>query len=245
MRRILIAGATSLIAQETARLFAAEGNAFFLVARNPDRLESVAADLSLRGATQAGGFACDLNEIGMHEEILRRAMESLGGLDTVLIAYGVMGEQAVSQANYAAAEAVLLTNLASPISLLTRIGSHMERQGSGTIAVITAAAGDRGRKSNYVYAASKAGLTVYLQGLRGRLHASGVRVVTLQPGFVDTPMTAHLERTALAASPEAVAGGIYRAIERGRSVVYLPWYWRFIMLGVRLLPEAVFKRMRL
>jgi short-subunit dehydrogenase len=243
-RRILILGATSAIAAETARLWARDGDALFLVARDEERLRVVGADLGVRGAARVDGLAADLNDIERHEAILDRATEALDGLDTVLLAQGKLGGPDVHR-DVVEARQVLETNLLAPVSILTRVAERFERQGSGAIVGISSVAGDRGRASNYVYGASKAGLSVFLQGLRNRLHGTGVRVLTIKPGLVDTPMTAHLPRGILAASPRTVARGIHRALAGRRDVIYSPWFWRWIMLVIRLVPEPIFKRTRL
>ena len=133
----------------------------------------------------------------------------------------------------------------SGVALLTLLANRLEVQGNGCLAVISSVAGDRGRPSNYVYGAAKGGISIFLQGLRARLHRAGVAVVTVKPGFVDTPMTAKLPRTPLFASARRVGRTVYRAIERRRDVVYVPWFWRPIMVLVKTIPEAIFKRLRL
>ncbi len=244
-RRVLVLGATSAIARETSRRLARGGARLFLVARNAERLATVARDLEVRCGGSVGTLAADLNDETRHGEIVERADLALEGMDTVIVAHGILGDEQRGQASYAEAEIVLRTNFLSAASLLTVIAGRLEARGSGTIVAISSVAGDRGRASNYVYGASKGALSVFLQGLRNRLHRRGVRVVTVKPGFVDTPMTAHLDKGLLFARPETVARGIVRAIERGADVVYLPWFWRVIMLVIRLIPERVFKRLRL
>jgi short-subunit dehydrogenase len=244
-RKVLILGATSAIARETAKLLAGDGDRLFLVALEPDRLETVAADLQVRGGQPVGSLVADLDDFSRHDQILAEATRALDGLDVVLVAYGVLGDQERCEASYDEAERVLRTNLLGPISLLTRAAARFEARGAGTLVAIGSVAGDRGRQSNYVYGASKGGLDVFLAGLRNRLCSRGVRVITIKPGMVDTPMTAHMEKGLLFSAPETIGRGIHRAIERGRDVVYLPWYWRFIMLVIRLIPEPIFKRMRL
>lgn len=244
-RKVLVLGATSAIAQETAKLLARDGDRLFLVALEADRLEIVAGDLEIRGGQEIGRLAADLNDFASHAAILEEARRTLDGLDTVLVAYGVLGDQARCQASYADADLVLRTNFLSAVSLLTLVAQLFEAQGSGTIVAITSVAGDRGRQSNYVYGASKAGLEVFLQGLRNRMFPLGVRVVTAKPGMVDTPMTAHMEKGLLFSAPQTIARGIHRAMRGKRDVVYLPWFWRVIMGVIRSIPEPVFKRMRL
>ena len=238
---MLVLGATSAIAQETARLFAARGDRLHLVARNPARLQAVVDDLRARGAVQVSWAAHDL-DLDPSAPI-DGATAALGGIDLVLLAQGVPGDPAGSDRSADAAARVLQTNLVGPVALLTRLAPLLEP--GACIAAISSVAGDRGRASNGVYGASKAGLDAFLSALRNRLFRRGVRVVTLKPGFVDTPMTAHLRKNALYASPAAIAAGIVRAIDSRKDVVYLPFFWRFILLVLRALPERVFKRLSL
>ncbi|WP_018085590.1 SDR family oxidoreductase [Desulfurispora thermophila] len=247
-QRIVILGATSAIAAACARLWVARGNSLFLVGRNANKLESLLADLRVRGSPeqQIAGMAADLNDFHRHEEIFVRAEQALGGLDVVLIAHGTLSEQRACEQSVDLTMQEIRTNALSVISLLTIAANKMEAQGSGTLAVISSVAGDRGRQSNYVYGAAKGMVTLFMQGLRNRLARRGVAVVTIKPGFVDTPMTAHIEKKgALWASPETIARGIVDAVEKGRDVVYLPRIWRLIMLVIRHIPEGIFKRMSL
>lgn len=242
-RRVLVAGATSRIAQETAKLLATSGDRLFLVARDPDKLRVVRDDLSVRAGQPVDGMALDLNDAGRHDEVIEAAAASLGGLDVVLVAWGVLDVSGGDEAGRA--DLVLRTNLVGPVSLLTRVAHRFESEGRGLIVGISSVAGDRGRASNYVYGASKGGFSLFLQGLRNRLHGKGVRVLTVKPGFVDTPMTAGVPKNFLFASPARVARGIVSAMERGRDVVYVPWFWRPIMAVIRALPEPLFKRLKL
>jgi short-subunit dehydrogenase len=244
-RKALIVGATSAIAQETSKLLAGDGDHLYLVGRDEAKLRGVAGDLRVRSGMDIEYLSVDLDDLERHEEIVERAAESLGGLDTVIVAHGVLGDQQACEREFVEAERVFRTNFLSAASLLTLVGKRFAAERGGTIVGISSVAGDRGRQSNYVYGASKGALSLFLQGLRNRLHAHGVTVITVKPGFVDTPMTAHLERGLLFADPAVVARGIYRAIHRGKSVVYLPWFWRPIMLVVRSIPEFVFKRLTL
>jgi short-subunit dehydrogenase len=242
MTNVLIIGATSAIAQATATRYAAEGARFFLVGRSVSRLEAVADDLRVRGAAMADTYTLDVTAIARHAEMLDAATDTLGTIDAVLIAHGTLGDQQASEAHVEAMLREWETNCTSTIALLTLLANRFERQHHGTIAVITSVAGDRGRQSNYVYGAAKAALNTFLQGLRGRLSKANVHVVTIKPGFVDTPMTAHLPKGMLFAAPERVGADIYRAMTRGTDVVYTPRFWWFIMATVRAVPERVFKK---
>ena len=240
--KILILGATSAIAQETAKCFARDGAELFLVGRSAEKLEAVQNDLKVRGAKRAETFGLDLSDLDRHQEMIQAAIETLDGLDMALVAHGTLGDQRLSQESVAKTLEEFTTNCTSVISLLTLLANYFEPHRRGCIAVISSVAGDRGRRSNYVYGASKGALTIFLQGLRSRLAKSGVAVVTIKPGFVDTPMTASLKKGLLFASPHRVGEGIYNAMKKGKEVVYLPWFWRYIMLIVRSIPEPVFKK---
>jgi short-subunit dehydrogenase len=240
---VLIVGATSAIAAEVARLYAGGGASLVLTGRNPARLAAVGDDLRVRGAIKVETEVFDVLDRDRHAALVDRAFA--GGLDVALLAHGDLPDQQRCQTDPREAARALELNLVATVELLTLLASGFEARGAGTIAVITSVAGDRGRQSNYVYGAAKAGVSVFLQGLRQRLRATGVRVVTLKPGFVNTPMTAHLPRNPLASSPQRAARAIYRAIEARRDVAYIPWFWRPVMALIRALPESLFKRLRL
>lgn len=243
MKKIAIVGATSAIAQATARIFAKRGDALFLIARDEEKLKTVVEDLRVRGGGPVGYMIADANDIDRHQEQFDKAVATLGGLDTVLIAHGVLGNQADDEKDYQRIKDVVQTNFLSVTSMVTILAGLFEKQGSGTIAVISSVAGDRGRKSNYVYGTSKAAVSTFLQGVRGRLVQSGVKVITIKPGFVDTPMTADLPKGALFASADKVGRGIVKAIDKGKEVVYLPSIWWPIMFIVRHVPERIFKKL--
>jgi len=238
-------GASSAIAEATARLFAADGDTIGLAGRNEARLAAIAEDLRVRGATQVETLPLDANDLDRHGLVIARAMEAMGGLDMVLVAHGTLPDQKACQASVQATLDALTTNALSVIAFLTRIANLFEQQGAGTIAVISSVAGDRGRQSNYVYGTAKAAVTTFTQGLRNRLTPAGVKVVTIKPGFVDTPMTAAMKKNPLWATPEAVARRIHKAMVMGEDVVYTPWFWRWIMMGVKAVPERIFKKGRL
>ena len=242
---VLVLGATSAMAQAWMRLLAPRGAQFFLVARHADRLQAVAADLRTRGATAVHTEILDLDQTGAHPAMLERAAQAMGRIDCALIAHGVLGDQTQAEQSFADAAAILHTNFISVVSLATWLATYFESCGYGTLAVISSVAGDRGRKSNYIYGSSKAGLNTFLDGLRNRVDRQGVQVLTIRPGFVATPMTAHLPQGPLFASPERVARDIQRAIDKRRDIVYVPWFWSGIMFLIRAIPEWKFKRMDL
>lgn len=245
MRRVLIIGATSAIAEATARLLAERGDALYLVARNEARLGAIAADLSVRGSPRVGSEVLDANDFSAHEPMLARAESFLAGYDTVLIAHGTLSDQKACEGSVDLTLREINTNALSVIAMLTRIANRLEARGSGTVAVISSVAGDRGRGSNYVYGSAKALVTAFLSGLRQRLGRAGVNVVTIKPGFVDTPMTAAFDKGLLWAQPERIAQGIVRSLDRQSGTVYLPGFWRPIMLVIRSIPESLFLRLSL
>jgi short-subunit dehydrogenase len=245
IQKIFIFGATSAIAQATARLYAAGGTAFYLVGRDADKLDAVADDLTARGAASVRCAVCAAADFDRHGSLVDEVFNELSRVDLALVAHGTLPDQAACGASFDHLREAFETNALSVVSLLTHLANRFEIQGHGTIGAISSVAGDRGRQSNYAYGAAKGAVTVFLQGLRNRLHRSGVHVLTVKPGFVDTPMTARFDKGPLWVSPEAVARGIHHAVARKRHVVYLPWFWRPIMRVLREIPEAVFKRMRL
>ena len=245
MSATLVIGATSAIAEATARLLAQDGGSLYLVARNGTRLEAVAADLRVRGAASVTTEVADLNTFTCHEPMIGRAFAALGRVDAVLIAHGTLSDQKGCERSPAQALAEITTNALSVVSLLTLLANRLEVERRGTIVVVSSVAGDRGRASNYVYGSAKALVTAFCSGLRQRLSSAGVRVVTIKPGFVDTPMTRELRKGPLWVKPGVVACGIVRAIHRRQASVYLPAFWRPIMLVVRLIPESLFARLRL
>lgn len=242
--RLLIIGATSAMAQEATKCFAADGAELFLVGRSAQKLQDVADDLTVRGAKRVETFVVDLDDLGQHAAMLDAATAAFDGLDAVLLAYGTLGDQRKCELSVAETMREFTTNCTSVIALLTLLANYFEGQRRGIIAVITSVAGDRGRRSNYVYGATKGAVSLFLQGLRGRLSDAGVTVLTIKPGLVDTPMTAHLKKGLLFASPRTVGQGIYRAMQARKEVVYLPRYWQLIMLVVRAIPERMFKRVK-
>lgn len=246
MKRVLVIGATSAIAAACARRWAADGAHLFLVARNADRLEAVAADLRARGAADVRTLLLDANDLAAHAAVLDTAFAQWAGLDLALIAHGTLPDQRACEADPGLALREFATNGSSVIALLTALANRFEAQRAGRIAVITSVAGDRGRPSNYLYGSAKAAVSAFCEGLRARLLRTGVGVTEIRPGFVATPMTAGLALpAALTASPEAVARRIVSAVSAGRDVVYAPAFWWAVMAVIRCLPRVVFKRLRL
>jgi len=242
-RRIAIFGATSDIAVCLARRFAARGSRLVLIARDAQRLAAQAADLKVRGAAAVVCHQADFAQLAGLPDVASHAWDGFDGIDVAVVAYGSLPEQATVQASAEGTVEALALNFVSPAVLLGELAPLFATQRSGVLAVITSVAGDRGRKSNYVYGSAKGGLQRFVQGLRHRLYGTGVTVLDIRPGFVNTKMTAHLKTSgALWATPEKVATDILKAIDSHRTTLYTPGFWRLIMLVVRQVPGPIFNR---
>lgn len=246
MKKVLIVGATSAIATACARIWAGQGAALFIVGRNPAKLQSIADDLAVRGAAAVHQLEADANDIAAQAAAVESAARLLGGIDIALIAHGSLPDQAACEADAGIMLTEFATNGTSVLAWLAVLANQLERQRSGAIGVITSVAGDRGRPSNYVYGSAKAAVQTFCEGLRARLFRAGVSLTDIRPGFVATPMTQGLKLPGLlVAEPAAVARRITAGIERKVDVLYTPAYWSLIMLVIRSIPGAVFKRLKL
>jgi decaprenylphospho-beta-D-erythro-pentofuranosid-2-ulose 2-reductase len=243
--KVLVLGATSGIAEATCRIWAAQGASLFLVARNAEKLAAVAADLKTRGASFVDTAVADLDNTDLHPALLAHAVNSLTGMDVAYLAYGILGNQAQAEQDFNTAAQIIHTNFTAPVSLLTWLANFCVQRKSGTLAVLSSVAGDRGRKSNYVYGASKAGLSAFLGGLRNRVDREGVTVLTIKPGPTRTAMTAGMPKSEKFADPEAVAKSIVAAIAARKNQLYVPFIWAPIMFVIRSIPERIFKKLNL
>ena len=242
-KKILVLGATSGIAEATCRIWAAQGAQLFLVARNPEKLAAVAADLKTRGAAYVGTAVADLDDTDKHVELLSHAINSLTGMDIAYLAYGILGDQPRAEQDFEHAAQILHTNFVAPVSLLTWLANFCVQRRSGVLAVLSSVAGERGRKSNYLYGSSKAGLTAFLAGLRNRVDRQGVTVLTIKPGPVNTAMTAHMNIKK--ADVNKVAAAIVKAIDAKKDNLYVPGIFQPIMFIIRNIPERIFKKLNL
>lgn len=242
---IIVIGATSSIVQAAIRLFAQRGDALYLVARSAERLEAVAQDARVRGASVVHTRVMDITRTEEHAALFHDAHQALSSFDAVLIGHGVLPPQSVEKQDAATVVDLFSVNATSTAALLMGIVPYFERQNAGCIAVITSVAGERARRSNYPYAASKAAMDVFLDGLRMRLASAPIRVLTIRPGFVSTPMTRHMKTTPLFSDPGRVGRDIVEAMSnaRRRGVVYTPGYWRVIMFVIRNIPEFILRRL--
>jgi hypothetical protein len=246
-RKIVIIGATSSMAEHCARRWLSQAPAYLvLVGRDRDRTERVAADLRVRSpeSTVSVTVTDFLDELAIGQAVDQ--IVSGGDVDTVLIAHGSLPDQATCETDPASCREALNINGISPVLFAEAFARHMASAGHGTLAILGSVAGDRGRKSNYVYGAAKGLVTRYAQGLQHRFAASGIHIVLIKPGPTDTPMTAQLKAGgARLASVESVAAGIVAAIEQGKPVAYVPGKWRIIMMIIRHLPGILFNRLNI
>jgi hypothetical protein len=243
VKKILIIGATSAIAEATARIWAKRGDELFLVARNNERLNLVAKDLKVRGAPKAHEYCIDANEFDRHIPMLDKAFGMLGAIDIVLIAHGTLSNQKECEQSVELTMQEIKTNALSVIALLTHLAGRFEKQGTGTIAVISSVAGDRGRASNYVYGSAKAMVSTFTSGLRQQLYKSGVSVVTIKPGFVNTPMTADFKKGLLWVSAAKVGDLIVASCDTKNSEIYAPTFWWPVMIIIKLIPQIIFRKL--
>ena len=241
---ILVVGANSAIARATARLYAKRGDELFLIGRDPERLSELSADLNIRGAARVAKYSIDVTQYDQLHQAIESVNQFFDRIDLALICHGSLPDQNTCDADFRTAQRHINVNGISVIAILIELTKLFQQQRKGTIAVITSVAGDRGRQSNYLYGATKALVSTYLQGLRGRLFPEGIHVVDIRPGLVDTPMTSHLEKGPLFSSPERIASCIVSAIDRKKPIVYAPAYWRVIMTVVCSIPEIIFKRLK-
>jgi decaprenylphospho-beta-D-erythro-pentofuranosid-2-ulose 2-reductase len=244
MRKVVMLGATSGISLAVERLLAERGCELLLIARSAERLAVLQSDLLARGAAEVFVCDADLARIDQHARIFDYTRRALPGFDTVLLAYGSMHDQKDSEVSVDVLLDELNVNFVSASAILSLFAAELEQRRTGCIAAITSVAGDRGRRSNYVYGSAKGALSLFLQGLRSRLHSAGVKVITIKPGPVQTPMTDHLPNASRFADPELVARDIVHALARRTpDVLYTPRIWRYIMSAVEHIPETIFKRL--
>lgn len=239
----LILAVTSDIGRAIAHRYAEEGYGLIVTARDVERLAAEVSDLKARYSVPVDGHLLDIERLEDHERLLQ-VLDPLP--EVILCAIGLMPAQQDAQKNPELAARVMFVNYVGPALLLERIAGQFERRRAGTIIGISSVAGDRGRGSNYIYGSAKAGLTAFLSGLRNRMQVNGVQVITVNPGFVNTRMTEGMDLPRLlTAEPDNVAVKVWRAHQKGQTVVYVKPVWRWIMYIIRAIPEFVFKRTRL
>ncbi len=241
MSYVLIIGAKSDIAKATAREYAKNGYDLYLAARNVEELEEFKQDIITRTQKEVKLVELDILDYKSHQSFYDNLDEKPLG---VVSAVGYLGDQEKAQSDFEEAQKIIDTNYTGVVSLFNIIADNFEKRKSGFIVGISSVAGDRGRKSNYIYGSAKAALTAYLSGLRNRLYDAQVHVLTVKPGFVATKMTAELDLPEkLTAQPEEVAQDIFKAQQKGKDVLYTKWIWKWVMLIIKLIPEWKFKGM--
>jgi len=246
MKTVLIYGATSAIAQATAVNFALDKWKLLLVAKNENKLNDLANDLKTRYSADVSTFYFDAIDDATYQKSFDEALANAGAIDAVLIAHGTLPDQEKIASNLDAINREIVANGVSVVNLATIAANYFEPLGKGMIAVISSVAGDRGRQSNYIYGAAKGFVSTYFQGLRNRMFHKGVSVLTIKPGFVDTPMTSHVPKNFLFASYPAVGKKIFEAMKAGKSgVIYVPGFWRLIMCIVKSVPESLFMKLKM
>lgn len=243
--RVLVLGATSGIAEATARLYAAEGASILLAARNTERLATIAADLAVRGAT---ALTAEVDFTAEPDPAARLAalVQQLGGVDHILIAYGILGDQAQAERDWPVAREIIDVNFRSAAAWTLAGATALEGNARGALVVLGSVAGDRGRRANFVYGAAKAGIAALMEGLAHKYAGNGPRIVVVKPGPTDTPMTAGMPKGGLLwSTPDAVAKIVRAAADTGGPVVYAPGFWRYIMLIIRFLPAVIFNKLNI
>ncbi len=244
-KAVLVVGATSSIARALAGKMVQQGATLHLTARDVFEAERVARDIAIRYSSPVSWSAFEAEDYQSHIDLLQKVTYKLGRLDGVVVALGELGDQHKAQTDFDHAQRIIHSNYTGVVSVLTHVANHLEQQGHGFIIGLASVAGDRGRQSNYVYGSAKGALNLFLQGLRNRLSKSKVRVLTVKPGFVDTKMTFGKPGMFLVASPEQVATAVMKALQKQKNIVYVPWFWFWIMLIIRSIPEPLFKRLKL
>lgn len=243
MPTVLILGAGSDMAIAIARQFAAENYDIQLAARNSGSLNALQQDLQIRYHVKAGSYSFDATDFTSHAAFY-------AGLpvkpDVTICVFGYLGDQEKAQSDWTEATRIINTNYTGAVSILNIVADDYAARGNGTIIGISSVAGERGRQSNYIYGSAKAGFTAYLSGLRNRLFHKGVHVLSVQPGFVYTRMTENLTLPPLlTAQPQQVAVAVYKAAKAKKNTVYTKWFWRYIMLIIKSVPEGIFKKLKL
>jgi len=243
MPTVLFLGATSDIAAATVYKFASHGYDIQLASRRVERLEPLCSDIIIRYRVNCSTYEFDAIRFDEHGKFF----ESLPCKPEIVIcAFGYLGDQKKAEENWNEVQSIINANYVGTVSILNVIASYFSEQHKGCIIGISSVAGIRGRRSNYIYGSAKAGFTTYLGGLRSRLYPDGVKVITVLPGFVRTRMTENIALPKLlTASPSDVASAIFKAIKKNKERVYVKWFWRWIMLIIQLIPEGMFKKLKL
>lgn len=243
---LLVLGGNSAIAKSIAEKFASDKTDIFFAGRNIAEQERIANDFRLRYAINTWSGSFDATDYGSHEQFLSDVLKVMPSIENVILAFGMLGDQQKAAADFDHALQIYQVNFMGSASILTHLSNYLKEKRKGGIIVISSIAGDRGRQSNYIYGSSKGGLSIYCQGLRNELSKYNVNLMTVKPGFVDTPMTYGLKMPKLLlSSPEKVGRIVYKSFRKKKDIVYAPSYWRYIMMIIRSIPEKFFKKLNL
>jgi decaprenylphospho-beta-D-erythro-pentofuranosid-2-ulose 2-reductase len=243
--KIIIYGAYSTMATEVARIFACEKATFVLIGRKEHDLKKLAADLLTRGASSAETYALDFQDWEMMDRVHSKLNVTQADADLCLIAHGVLPDQLSDEHLLANIRKLIDINYTSYAWIMSYWADIFERKGSGHLAIMTSVAGDRGRRSNYIYGSQKAAVSIFAEGLIGRFLKSNVKVTIIKPGMVMTKMTAHLAPSFLFADPKKVARDIVKGLKKKKMVIYTPFFWQIIMISLKLLPARMFHRLKI
>lgn len=242
VQSVLVLGGTSEIGLATAQALVARGaRRIILAGRRPDEMASRAPRLRETGA-DVSTISFDARDTSSHEAFAKEALSG-GDVDLVLFAFGVLGDQARAEDEPDHALEIAETNYIGSVSVALHLLPALQAQGHGIFVFLSSVAGERARRSNFLYGSSKAGLDSFAQGLADAVRGTGLRVLVVRPGFVKTKMTAHLDPVPLSTTPEEVARAIVTALERGAETIWVPAALRWVMSGLRHLPRAVFRRL--
>jgi len=242
---VLVLGATAGMVASALHKWAQTGEKLYLVGRQPDKLQAIASDLKIRYGASVETYVLDVDELASIGRWWENFLANGPVFEKALIAWGYLGDEDRARREDAEVEAIIRRNYTAVVLAAGRIAAYLAERGKGVLGIISSVAGVRGRAKNYHYGSAKAALIAYASGLRAYYWEKGVRVVTILPGFVDTPMVAGLDLPRpLVTSAERAGHLIHRAMQKAPAVVYVPAYWRWIMLIIRLLPEGIFRRLR-
>jgi decaprenylphospho-beta-D-erythro-pentofuranosid-2-ulose 2-reductase len=244
VQSVLVLGGGSDIALSTVReLVKRRARTVVLAAREPESLKGVADELRAAGATTVETLAFDARDTASHDAFVADVFDRVGDIDLALLAFGVLGDQEEAEHDGRAAVDIAEVNYVGSVSVTVPIAQRMRTQGHGTIVALSSVAGERARRSNFVYGSSKAGMDAFFQGLGDSLVGSGVRVMIVRPGFVHTKMTDGMDAAPFSTTPEAVADAIVRGLARNRETVWVPSQMRYVMSVLRHVPRPVFRKL--
>ena len=242
-KTVLILGGNSDVGKSLAKDFSKLGSNLILTTRKKDQLNFLKSDLEIRYEISCDIKLFDVLDFKSHKSFYKNLKTKP---DIVITCIGYLDNQGDSQNDFEESLRAIQSNFTGLVSILNIISNDFEKKGSGVIVGVSSVAGDRGRGSNYIYGSSKAAFTSYLSGLRNRLHALGVSVITIKPGFIKTKMTSHLDLPKLlTASTDEISKDILNSIKKGKSIIYTKWFWKWIMLIIKLIPERIFKKLRM